>query len=824
MRQLFAWLAVPVAAVLLYVGARPVGPAPALGAFIDPVHGVWAAGRDDPPPDGERSRISALTDSVSIVYDDRGVPHIFAATEEDAYRALGYVVARDRLFQLELQTRAAAGTLTRLVGANALSVDREARRLGLPRAAERKLASIDSTDPGYAAMRAYADGVNAWIDAMPASKTPIELRLLGARPSRWEPVNTIHLLNRMGLTLAHSRHELVKLETRARVGAAAADALFPSASPIQEPIQPGPGPRPRWVASRLPPPGSPDTTARLLADHVAAVMPAARGPSRESGDAAGSNNWAVSAGRSAVGHTLLAGDPHLELTLPSIWYEVHLVVPGVLDVYGVTVPGAPSVVIGFNRDVAWSFTNTDADVLDWYVETVDDSVAPTRYRLDSEWAPLETRVEPYLDRHGGVIAVDTLRFTHRGPLQRRPGGRWMSFRWTVLETANTTGTFLRGMRARSAAEWLTAMADYPAPAQNMLVADRSSIAIRSTGWFPLRPGDGRGDVVRDGSTRASDWTGRWPLERYPQSVNPAQGYLASANQQPIDPRVDSTYLAADWFPPWRALWINRLLRADSAVTPDAMRRYQTDPGSARAERFVPALLAAAGSRSGTRALARAAQLLGEWDRRYTPQNERAVLFEYTMFELGGLLWDELRGPGLTSIGGTPRPSDAMISLLLDDPTSPWWDVRATPETEGRDDLLRTSLERGLARALMEFGEPDQGRWRWSAIRKARVRHLAGIASLSPEPVSVQGGPSTLSPSSGDGTWGASWRMVVELGDEVTGLGIYPGGQSGNPLSPRSRDRIARWAAGELDSLRFPRTPSDIDDSRTRGTLVLVPDR
>ena len=821
-RGLLSWLSLPIAAVLLYAGARRVGPAPAIGPFVDPVHGVWGAGSHGSTRRRGTEEMPGLGDSVHIVYDDRDVPHIFARNERDAYRALGYVVARDRLFQLELQTRAAAGTLTELVGSNALAVDREARELGLPHSARRKLAALDSADPGSAAIRAYAEGVNAWIDAMPGSRLPIELRLLGARPTRWEPINSLHLLNRMGLTLAHSRHELTKLEARARIGAAAADALFPAISPIQEPIQPAGEPRPRRVTRKIPPPGAPDTTARIVADQFASRFPITFARDREAGDALGSNNWAVSPRRTAGGHALLAGDPHLELTLPSIWYEVHLVVPGALDVYGVTIPGAPGVIIGFTRDIAWSFTNTEADVLDWYAETVDDSVAPTRYRLDGEWVPLETSIERYLDPQGSTIAVDTLRFTHRGPLSRSRGRGWMSFRWTVLESSAETRALVAGMRARSVAQWLDAMATYQAPAQNMLVADRAgSIGIRSNGWFPLRPGNGRGDVIRDGSKRSSDWTGRWPLARYPQSVNPAQGFLASANQQPIDPQTDSTYLSVDWYSPWRALRINSLLRADAAVTPETMRKWQTDAGSVRAEQFVPAFLAAVRTRPGSTAQTRAAGILSAWNRRYVRENEQAVLFEYAMLELSGALWDEFSGATLGESGG-PRPSDAMIAILLDDPTNAWWDIRRTPEVETRDDVLRRSLERGLARLESELGEASSGRWTWSTIRKARIRHLAGIPSFSPEPVSVQGGPSTLSPSSGDGRWGASWRMVVELGPEMRAWGIYPGGQEGDPLSPRSRDRIARWAAGELDSLRFPRAAEEI--AVRKGTLLLVPDR
>ncbi|HJR62511.1 MAG TPA: penicillin acylase family protein, partial [Gemmatimonadaceae bacterium] len=360
-RILTTLFAALVLAGAMYVGARPVGIAPALGAFLDPANGVWAMGTTAELPREASASIPGLGERVQVLYDARGVPHIFAATEEDAYRALGYVVARDRLFQLELQTRAGAGTLTELFGIRALDADRETRSLGLPASAQSKLASADSTDEGLRATRAYAAGVNSFIDALHPRDYPVEFKMVGKRPSRWEPENSIHLLNRMWWTLTQRTPELRKLHARALVGAAAADALFPRNSPIQEPIQPNGQRAPRYDHSPLPPPGTPDTSALralAVAQRVARAFtsrlahPSPRVPNTS--DALGSNNWAVAPGRTRNGHALLAGDPHLELTLPAIWYEVHLVVPGELDVYGVTIPGAPNVIIGFNRDIAWT--------------------------------------------------------------------------------------------------------------------------------------------------------------------------------------------------------------------------------------------------------------------------------------------------------------------------------------------------------------------------------------------------------------------------------------------------------------------------------------
>ena len=812
--------ALPLLAGLLYIGSRPTGSAPALGPLLDPAHGIWAMEREQVREGNESMEIASLDSAVTVRYDLRGVPHITATTELDAYRALGYVVARDRLFQLELQTRAAAGTLTELAGARVLDMDREARALGMPRAAALKFAALDSADPGRLAMHAYAEGVNAWIDGLSARQIPVEYRLLGGSPARWEAINSVHLLNQMARTLSHGTEDLRHLGAAARVGTAAADALFPYNSPIQEPIQPNGQREPRFVLRRLPPPGAAEVPRPTPIGSSAHTAPP--GGDTRVANGVGSNNWAVAPARSATGHALLAGDPHLDLTLPSIWYEARLEVPGRLDIYGVTIPGAPSIVIGFNRDVAWSFTNTQADVVDFYVETVDDQRAPSRYRLDGAWQPLELRVEEYRDPAGSVIATDTIRYTHRGPLQRSPRG-WLSMRWTLFEPSNELATLVAAARARTVAEWMQAMSPWVAPAQNMIVADRAgSIAIRATGAYPVRPGDGRGDVIRDGSTRASDWTGMWPLERYPQSVNPAQGYLASANQQPIDPAVDPTYLGADWYPPWRAMRINQLLRADAAVTPDAMRRYQTDPGSVRADLFVPHFLAAARAAPPGDTVARAAALLAEWDRRYTRENQRAVLFEFAMDTLVRSTWDEFGAR--SAMGPAGRPSEAVLVELLVDSTSQWWDVVGTPSRERRDDVLRRALVDGFARAIARHGDPSSGGWEWSRIQRVNVRHQLGLPAFAAPPVPALGGPSTLSPSSGRGTFGASWRMVVELGPEVRAWGTYPGGQSGNPVSGRYIDRLDVWARGDLEELAVPRRGETLSATQTKAMLTLVPSR
>ncbi len=816
-------------AAALFIGAMPIGRAPALGAFLEPAHGIWAMARTAELPRRASMRIAGLKDSVAVTYDGRGVPHVFAQNEADLMRAFGFVVARDRLFQMELQTRAVAGTLSELLGSTALQLDREARAQGLAWGAERKWKAIPDTADNFRLVTAYADGVNAYLAQLTPDDLPFEYRLLGARPQAWKPQYTYYLLARMSLTLAWNDEELRRANIEALVGAKAADALFPINAPIQEPIQPVDGRQaPRFDTSPLPPPAPRDSAHMAIA---AAYQRAAESETldalRGRGEVAvGSNNWAVSPRHTASGYALLSGDPHLQLTLPSIWYEVHLQVPGVLDTYGVTIPGGPIVPIGFNRSMAWTATNTGADVLDYYDEKVDDARHPTKYLLDGAWKPLELRIEAVRGRGGRggrVLRTDTIYHTHRGPMVH-VGDRWLSRRWTALDISDEGRLLRLANQAHSVDEWMTVMGQYGVPAQNFLTADTlGHIAIRSTGHYPLRAGNGRGNHIIDGTTSANDWRGYWPVERYPQATDPAQGYLASNNQQPKDPQVDPSYMGSNWPSPFRAMRINKLLRADTAVTPDAMRRFQTDPTSEQTDLFVQPMFdavakAAAAGRPDTAAV-RGAALLREWDGRFTPDNERAVLYDAMMDELIQRTWDELRGAPDVRRG--PTPSTTVLAQLMRDANSPWWDDRFTPQRETRDSILVASIGAAYRRVTQRYGPPGP-RWRWSGIRTATINHLARIPGLGRSKIPMPSGRGTLSPSDGDGSHGASWRFVVELSGEVHAWGTYPGGQSGNPVSERYDDRLASWTAGMLDSLQFPRRAAEI--SAPRATLTLFPER
>ena len=814
-------------AATVFVCARGVSAAgiPPIGPLLDPVQGAAASVRYGDLPVTESEAIPGLSANTRVLFDVRGVPHVYAATTQDAYRALGYAVARDRFFQMELTYRAASGTLTELAGARALPIDKEARSLGLAWAAERKWAALDSNSEGRRAMIAFAEGVNAYREAMTAASTPVEYKLLGTAPMpRWEPKYSVYLMMQMALTLAYDPEDLRRTRAAALVGRDAANALFPRNNPIQEPIQPVPGriaPREQWAT--LPAPGAPDTAllvpakAASLLEHTALAMPGAE----QTGDALGSNNWAISPQRTASRGALLSGDPHLDLTLPSIWYEAHLVVKDSLDVYGVTFPGAPTIVIGFNQNVAWTFTNTGGDVADYFLEQVDNAKSPTRYMLDGQWQKLTLRVETYRNAAGATIATDTVYYTHRGPVARE-NGRYLSFRWTAHDTSNELDAFVAATRAASVAQWQAAMLPYKSPTQNMLVADRAgTIALRSYGDYPMRPNGDEGAYVRDGRTRASDWVGTFPIDSMPQVTNPAQGYIVSANQQPFDPAVVSRYIGSNWPDPWRALRINELLRADDKVTPDRIRQMHMDPLNVRARMIAPYFVLAA-ERSGNAALASAATMLREWDYRYSLDARAPVLFEAAMKRAVRNTWDELR-----PADGTPAvatPATVVFLELLRDSTSVWWDVRGTPGVvETRDALLADALKGALDSLTLTLG-PVGVPWEWSHAGGINVHHLVNLAGFSRMHLPVTSGYGTIAPASGaNGSHGASWRMIVELTkDRRTAWSIYPGGQSGNPASARYDDRLEKWRTGQLDSLVVPESEAAFPKARILSTLDLKP--
>jgi penicillin amidase len=680
------------------------------------------------------------------------------------------------------------------------------RQLGLARRADSLWSTLDSSSLAFRALSAYAEGVNSGIAALGPRDIPFEYRLLNVQPRAWQPRYTLYLAFRMAYTLAWQNNDLEREALATVIGDAAAADLLPAESPIQVPVVPGRA----GAATLLPfdlaaprhghrPRGAPVNLASTAAEQDLLV---------------GSNNWVVGPRRTAGHQALLAGDPHLELTLPSIWYEAHLVSADGMDVYGVTIPGEPAVLIGLTRGVAWSFTNSEGDFVDHYREVVDDDQAPTRHHVDGKWYPVTSRLERYRDRRGDLIATDTIYATRRGPLVPYAGG-WRSIRWTALEMRDPIGAFLDLQRAGSVRDWRAAVGRLESPSQNGVAADTAGrIAERTGGRYPRRPGND-GARIFDGTRSSEDWQGDLPP--LADIVDPARGFLFSANQQIVDPRVDPSYRGAGWAAPWRALRIQRLLSQDTAVTLDAMRRWQTDPVSERAEWWRATLVAAS---AGREELAAPAALLSGWRDGYRPASRGAALFEATMDAVATLTWDELAAGDGRRVA---TPSAAVLAALRDHPDNIWWDRGATGERESRDDILRLAVARAW-RQLTDPSSlgPDTAAWRWDRYRTARIPHLAFLPGMGATGLAVTGGNGTLSPLGAGGSHGASWRMVVEMGPTPRVLATYPGGQSGNPASVRYDDRVEEWRTGALDTVRLPRTVAELGAGEVTERFRLVP--
>ncbi|MFQ5629976.1 MAG: penicillin acylase family protein, partial [bacterium] len=373
---------------------------PPLGKFLSPFTGFWQNGtQGDETVD--TLEFPELRDKVTVVWDDRRVPHIFAQNAYDLYFAQGYITARNRLWQMEFQTHAAAGRLSEIVGERALPLDKFRRRIGMVYVAENSLKMMRSDEVGIETVLAYTAGVNAHIRELNGSNKPLEYKILNYTPEEWTPLKCALLLKYMSWDLTGRNSERAMTRTREALGDDFMKTLYPDYPPFQDPIVPS---ETKW-----------DFTPKTIQQPSSVFTPSASAqidlpqPHRWNG----SNNWAVSGAKTASGNAILSSDPHLLLRLPSVWYEMQLSMPG-LNVYGVTLPGSPAVTIGFNNAIAWGMTNAGSDVLDWYeIKFKDNSY--DEYWHDGQWKSTVGRIEKIKVR-GGEAVIDTVYYTHHGPV------------------------------------------------------------------------------------------------------------------------------------------------------------------------------------------------------------------------------------------------------------------------------------------------------------------------------------------------------------------------------------------------------------------------
>jgi penicillin amidase len=536
----------------------------------------------------------------------------------------------------------------------------------------------------------------------------------------------------------------------------------------------------------------------------------------------GSNNWAAHGSRSATGAPLLAGDMHLSLSLPAIWYEAHLVTPS-MNTYGLTVPGAPILVEAFNDHLGWAFTNTGADQIDHYALALDST--GTRYRFGDGWRDLEFVIDTIRVNHGTPV-LDTLRYSHFGPVHLpepnavdpvNPGGA-VAEHWVAHEQSRTLLALWHMNHAASLEAFEDGLRDWGTPMQNILYAGTDGhIALRSTGLLPLRSG-GHGRGLLDGTSDAHAWTGFVPFDALPYSRDPAQGFLTSSNQKPTDASYPH-YLGHDWRDGWRSLRLDTLLRRSNAHTPADFKRYQADVDVQQRDVFVPLLRPLEGLSLRADTLRR---MLQRWDGTAAVDRPEPLVFHIFLQELDDRMWDE------AIFQNNPDPADAvLLRLMRSDPDAAWFDIQGTEPVETAPEVLARALNATVATLASRHGWTPEA-WRWGDQHRILFRHLSQSAALKPlwrGPYAYPGFASTVSPARGDtATHSASQRHVVDFStDPPTGWGVVPGGQSGNPLDPRFYDaQLPTYLDFGYYNLLRPATPDALPDSAVHRRQTLVP--
>ena len=792
---------------LVIVLNMQIGVTPPIGKFFDPFHGFWQNEIKNLGNHDQFLKLKGLQAPVTVRFDDRQIPHVFAQNDHDLYFAQGYLTARDRLWQMEFQTHAAAGRLCEILGKKMLAYDRHQRRIGMVYGAENALKVMKDDPVMNEVATAYTEGVNAYIHSLKPADYPVEYKILNYAPEEWTTLKCALLLKYMAWMLTGRSRELQLSATRAKFGDKVMQELFPDYPKQVDPIIPE---NTRWPFKPI---SLTKPQKEFTPSIVSQILPF------QPDEANGSNNWAVSGEKTANSFPLLSNDPHLELSLPAIWYEMQLASPNV-NVYGVTLPGAPSVIIGFNKNIAWGVTNSEMDVLDWYeIKFKDKSM--NDYWYDGGWLKTTKRVEK-IKIKGHATILDTVVYTVQGPVVLLPGEKAYSRQTPVLHALRWLGhdasaealAFYKLDRAKNYDDYVDAIDKYSCPAQNFIFADaEGDIAIWPNGKFPAR-WEGQGKYISDGSDPLYRWQAWIPHEQNPHIKNPRRGFVSSANQNPVSPSYPY-YFYGNYAPYFRGKRINqRLQELGKDITPDDFRKLQLDTKNMHAASVLPALIKMIDENALTEQGEKAFAEISGWNYFSDAEKIAPTIFSRWWPKLYAAIWYDEFEPEKMNLR---LPSKVRtVQLIVEEPGSHWFDDISTEKRETLQDLVQSTFAATVTELVHSFGEMGDS-WRWGKVKDTRIRHLARIPGFGRQHLNV-GGDRGIVNAIGT-THGPSWRMVVQLGPDVKGWGIYPGGQSGNPGSLHYDDFVDHWVNGELAELLFLNS-RDEKDQRIVATMEL----
>ena len=784
------------------------GSVPPLGSFLSPQEGLWRnAEATDKTFDADLS-FPELKGKGQVYLDERLVPHVFAPNERDLFFIQGWLHAKFRLWQMEFQTFAAAGRISEVLGAGPdnryLNYDRSMRRLGMGYAAERSLEAAEQNPISKMEYEAYAAGVNAYIDNLRPADYPIEYKLLNYKPEKWTPIKTALFLKYMSYDLAGKDDDFEFTNLMNVFSKTDFEKLFPIYADSLQPIAPNTpdNPYPSKPAMELSKPANADSIYfSFRQDSITSPTILAK-PNKDNG----SNNWAVAGTKTKSGRPIICNDPHLGLNLPSLWYEMQLSTPN-FNAYGVSFPGAPNIIIGFNNYIGWAVTNAGRDVKDYYEMKFRDGTMK-EYWYNGEWKSTTLRIDT-IKIKGSAPLYDSIRFCEFGPVMYDNSFRvdsskikYLAVRWKAHDPSNEGFTFYGLNHARNYDDYLAAIKNFTCPAQNFLFAAKTGeIAIWQQGEFPAK-WRRQGNFIMEGTDSSYRWKGYIPQNQNPHLINPSRGFCSSANQA----ATDSTYpyYLGDIFPVYRAYIINRKLSRMNDITTDDMKAMQTDNYNVKAE-FARDILLRTPVERLDEDEKKYLQLFRMWLLRNDVGERGATIFHIWWRELESAVWSDEFSRSKLPLPWPPE--NVLVESIHKDSAYKFIDDIRTPEKETLQDVLVTSLKNATAK-LKQIEK--EGKLEWGKYKDTRVNHLLRQAAFSRLHLPIGGGAGMINATKED--HGPSWRMVVELTDDVEAWGVYPGGQSGNPGSKYYDSFVDSWANGKYYKL-WVMKPSEQNDKR-----------
>ncbi len=785
--------------LLIFVLDRKWGEIPPLGRFVSPQHGFWQ--NADPADEDFNMDLSfpQLKGKVNVYFDERLVPHVFAENDEDMYFVQGYLHAKFRLWQMEFQTIAAEGRVSEVLGDDPrfIRFDREQRRMGMTFAAENALKEIEKDPISKIGCDAYTAGVNAYINSLTESKLPIEYKLLDYKPELWSNYRIALFLKQMSKTLAGWDNDLENTNAASYLGAEEIMRLDPQVNDSLVPIIPkGTAFSQGFIPKK---PVNADSVYLQIKDSLAVQSISKPDPLN------GSNNWAVAGSKTKSGSPILANDPHLELSFPSIWYEMQLNSPTV-NAYGATFPGSPNVIIGYNDSIAFGFTNAQRDVKDYYEITFKDDTRK-EYLFNGEWRKVQFRIEQIRIR-GGSTLFDTVAYTHFGPVMydrtftnEEMGNRAIAVRWVAHEPSNEGLMWFKLNRAGSYDDYYNAIKDFTCPGQNMVFASRNgTIAIWQQAKFPAR-WDGQGLFLMPGNDTTYMWQSFIPQEDNPHVINPASGYIQSANQRPVDSTypyfIPGNYITA------RGVAIDRRLSEMQQITPQDMMLLQNDTYSEFAADAKPLLLKNVDESLLNSDARKYLEHFRQWDLIADHDAKGATVFQLWYDSLETAVWaDEMEQVK----GSRIMPDEqTLLEALLRDSAYKYIDNIRTNGVESIKDIVTNAL---LNASKQLAKEEAAGQLDWTKHKNPTIYHLLKTIKPFSRKINAPGWSNTINATTH--SHGPSWRMIVHMTGPIEAYGVYPGGQSGNPGSRFYESFVSTWEQGKYFPLWMMRADEAMD--------------